>query len=278
MRVSELFETTAGWGDDAKKIEYAPRDVYSFDDAIELIKKHCSDAMWMLNKDQPIYRGSIGAAVSSHTSIADPSKTERRSTNTSNYYTLIFDTHPEMKDFPMRARSFIASTNYDRAHGYGNYEYNNVYVLIPFNNVKIGIVNSEDIWDTTVFLFGEHIDLVQLNEVFAHMDVEETQTGIIHFFESLSKDKDLFIHFIERLEKHCFHKRIDLSDKSIKEAQSDMKKYMLDAYSPKKTGLTWATTKNMDHDLDSEVWVGGKCLVIKYSYWRKLVTYYNTSD
>lgn len=268
MKVQELFEKAIN-----KTIEYKSIESINTSDTIEIIKKYASDALWMLKENRPIYRGSVQAfdKIASNVSIADPSKTKRKSSNTKNYYTLIFDNHPEMKDFPKRSRSFIASTDLDKALSYGGQDYDNLYVLIPFNGVKMGIVHSEDIWDLRIDLFGENWDLKRANTVFRNLGLTDNSFNeFIKYEKQINKPGGT-----SELLKKNFAATILGSKDDIDYYTENFLKHIFDAYSPKRIGLTVATTATMPHNLNSEVWIGGKCLVIKYNHWKNVVEKYN---
>lgn len=266
MKINELFETKKPGSEPVKYDVQLPGIKSNPEDGIELMKKHASDAMWMLETKRPIYRG-IGRKITDDISIADPSKSERVSSNTMNYYTIILDNHPEMKDFPKRSKSFIASTNIMRAAGYASDEYNQLYVLIPFNGVKIGIVPEEDIWDVTVNFLGQKIGIEEMNTSFDTLDVLSRSIDDIETFaEKIKNDTRRYVLFA-----HEF-KSSKITDYKLWNARQDLMKVIWDAYSPKHTRLTVETTATMDRTLpNNEVWIGGKCLCIRYLFWKNMV-------
>lgn len=113
--------------------------------AVELIKKNCFDIVKTYSKTKGrIYRGASGIDDYYDYQIVDPTKGKlRRSKNTRNYYTLLMDNLTPWNVYPKRSRSIVCSTNIHKASGYGN-----LYVVLPYNNAKIGVCPSEDIWDS----------------------------------------------------------------------------------------------------------------------------------
>ena len=102
---------------------------------------------YMAAKDKKaiIYRGVTGVRAIME---IDPKKgSPRRSANTLNFYTLWMDNYGTFKSFPKRSQSVICSTDFFKAQGYGM----NVYVLLPKNRSKIGVVKSRDIFDIGEF-------------------------------------------------------------------------------------------------------------------------------
>jgi len=273
MKVSELFETTKPG---TERIKYDVQ-LHKYDsdpkDGIALMKKYASDAMWMLEKNRPIYRGTnrwIGGP-GGEISIADPSKSERISSNTSNHYTVILDNHPEMKDFPKRSKSFIASTNYDRAFKFASGEVDNFFILIPFNGVKIGIVPKEDIWDLDIHFLGLYYNITGMNSTFIELGVlSKSIDDIKEYARKVKDNRRNYDEFVREF------RNSKITDDILWNARQDLMKVIWDAYSPKHTGLSCETTATMDRTLpNNEVWIGGKCLVIKYTFWEKMVNEYN---
>lgn len=262
MKIQELFETRK-YDSEPVKYDVQLHGIKSDPkDGIALMKKYASDAMWMLKKNRPIYRGTTKRIIND-VSIADPSKSERISSNTSNHYTIIFDNHPEMKDFPKRSKSFIASTNSGRSLEYAGVDIDRLYVLIPFNNVKIGIVPAEDIWDLTITFLGyKGYDIEEMNRVFDEFGIKSNS---IDDFKAFAKDlKD------DKREFKMF------KDETLRQVRKDFMKVIWDAYSPKRTGLTYETTATMDRTLpNNEVWIGGKCLCVRFWFWHNMIEEYN---
>lgn len=245
----------------------------SIDDAIDLLNTHCKNALWMLEKNRPIYRGEKGSNVSSkleNTGFAtvDTTSTERVSHNTSNYYTLILDNHPNRQHFPKRSRSYVATTNKNRAKSYGgfsgwagsNSSSDNIIIIIPFDRTKIGMVNMEDMWDTTVNLFHGHETIENWNSAFKNMGLSDTvwQTFLNMDTRLRRGDADAL-----KLFKKAFGGDGEGFEKKFIEG-------IYDAYSAKRTGHTCVTTATMPHMSSSEVWVGGKAMLISLQMWGKL--------
>jgi hypothetical protein len=107
------------------------------EEAINLIKQHCMG--YIKSKNSKIYRGTFN---SSSTFLGDSNLgKERKSANTSNYYTLYLDNAPEWKGYPKRSRSFICSTDKSNAQGFGS-----LYLVLPYDDANIGIVPTADLW------------------------------------------------------------------------------------------------------------------------------------
>ncbi len=253
-------------------------------DILEYLKKHCSDALWMLNtKSTRIYRGDSESNLGkSGYAYVDPSLTERASENTSNYYTEIFDNIPSMQKFPKRSRSFIASTDQTRASEYD--DDGNVIVLIPFNGVKIGSVENTDMWDTTINFFGKDKQIETLNSVFDNLIGSDSWESILEYDSKLkaadaeSNEDDVetakraaykLKRFYTLFPKWSYPKSIHL------QFLEEIKR----AYSPSETGFKVYTTKTLPKtDHESEVWVGGPCVALTVEALFEIMKAYNPGE
>lgn len=233
--------------------------------AIALLNAHCKNALWMLEENAPIYRGDTQVKFpNSGFMVVDTEATERKSENTTNFYTIILDNHPDRKNFPKRSRSFIASTDKDYASGYATWP-QEPYVIIPADDAKIGFVNNEDAWDTPIKLFGESSTIDRFNTKFDYMLKLRRSPVINDFYEF---DKLLKNSNPEALKS--FKTEFDLSNGEVKAFKDHFLDNIWKAYSAKSTGHTAHTTATMPHKSRSEVWVGGKVVLIKMNVWDKM--------
>jgi hypothetical protein len=250
------------------------------DDAISALNEHASDASWMLVDDLPLYRGELSGAISSklkNTGFAfvDPSKTSRsKSISTSDYYRTILDNTPSRKDFPKRANSMIASTDKTIAKGYSPQGLPPLRV-IPFNGVKIGVVNKPDMWNTKIqnFFNIESASIEDVNRIWKKIkDIDESDWSSFVQFDKRLKQKDP--DAIKQLRDALFIGWDFGRVKSSNKIQTEFPNFLEEidkAYSPESTGHTWYTTKNMPRDLDNtEVWIGGPVICISEEAWEKL--------
>jgi hypothetical protein len=240
-------------------------------EAIKLLNARCKDALWMLTENKPLYRGDDEAEKPVHKTgfaTVDPSKTVRKSQNTKNYYTLIFDNHPDMKQYPKRSRSFIATTEIENASGYGD----NAFVLIPYDGVKIGVVAAGDMWSHRISLFddefGDRIEAV--NSSFSRIPELKLATSWKDWEQFDKKLKHNDINAIKNFE-NAFGGFEDEEAIAFKRYYNGFLKEVFRAYSPYVLGFTCQTTKTLNHNLDSEVWVGGPCMLISESMWKKMI-------
>lgn len=162
-------------------------------EAVDLIKKHCKKS-WKAYADRKtyIYRGirSVGGPYL----YTDPTKGPPRvSANTLNFYTLWIDNDPTWKDFPKRSRSLICSNDFQGASGYGR-----VFLVFPYDNAKIGVCPSHDMWWS--FMKSEVEDLDDFNSAIAWI-IERLGLATYHEMKSLSFTYKAFLDLIKQVGK-----------------------------------------------------------------------------
>ena len=151
-----------------------------FDHIHALIKEHCMDAINGAKNHCQLFRGDKKTPYKS--GIYHPSSGERKSQNTSNYYTSLFDTNTENAAWPKRSKSFICSTSFDNAWSYsGETSRNQPFFVFPYDGVKIGNTQRSDIWNTRLHLpegFNGLQRLKSMNEFFAELLIRRLHHGI----------------------------------------------------------------------------------------------------
>ena len=241
-------------------------------DAVDIIKSKCSNIYKYYQKGlTAIYRGISGQTMPAL--FVDPSKGDLRvSANTTNYYTLLMDNLPSWKQYPKRSRSLICSTDIFNASSYGM-----DYMVFPYNGTKIGIVNSEDIWNTFKNLYLGANDLTMFNDILENiLNVANFNIGIgnsydtswnvlLKVIKNADKKKDIVLQSIEEeivelstykiyKEKKWIYKWLH-SDKSLVEVLNDEMDPSMHAFKLVKAG------NGLPYD--RELWVGGPCVLIR---------------
>ena len=254
-------------------VSKTPRYVdIEIDEAISILKDHCKNALWMIKENRPIFRGDPNVLFDvSKIKVVDTTKTKRASQNTTNFYTVIFDNHPGRKDFPKRSESFIGTTSRQYASDYGD-----PFVIIPYDTAKIGFVNSQDMWDTPVKIFGNHLDVRAANDMFRTIFGKSPYSSIsIEDFETFDKDlKDCDKFALIRFWLAFGKSRDGKETPEFKcggEYANNFLNEIWKAYSAESTGHEVFTTKTMPHKSSSEVWVGGNIVIISQDIWDKIV-------
>lgn len=124
-----------------------------------LAKKHCTHSIKAAIKGSFIYRGDRNDGIFFYgdgSMLTAP----RVSRNTSNYYTLWIDNHPDWSKYPRRSKSFICSTDQEYASGFGN----SVKIILPYDNVNIGVCSNHDFWGSFNDTLPDGTDMSDFND------------------------------------------------------------------------------------------------------------------
>ena len=121
-------------------IERSRGSVINKEEMIDILKKNCKEFLedFIETKKPKIFRG---LQQSEDYKLIKPSESIRTSKNTSNHYTLIVDNSIRWSEYPKRSKSLICTTEYNIAKNFGE-----VYIVIPFDNTKIGVCPESDFW------------------------------------------------------------------------------------------------------------------------------------
>lgn len=131
------------------------KEIKSPDEVENLIRTKCKTAWkaWR-NKRATIQRGT---PKSWNYMLSDPRQSKiRLSANTRSYMNLLVDNLPSWKGYPQRGKSLICTTFHQSARAYGR---GNAFVVLPFENAKIGVCNEMDFWLSFKMLraFGDDV-------------------------------------------------------------------------------------------------------------------------
>jgi len=238
---------------------YEPKGL---EEAIQIIKQKASDFIPFLTEGKFIWRGVSGqnsrtALIKTGAVVSDPTLTTRTSISSGNFYTMLLDSNPKRGHFPKRSASFIATTCPEIASGYGSTKVDGEdVVVIPFNGVKIGAVNNDDMWQTRIRLFGINRNIERFNHLFETLGLEPTVESFREF------DRLLKVRNVEA---------VGSFKKVFNNAQTECLDGFLDciwgAYSAEATEHTVFTTATMpsglfEKDCTSELWIGGPVILV----------------
>ena len=178
-----------------------------------------------------IYKGmtSCGPYI-----LSDPSKIQRESANTYNYYTVLFDNLPSWSEYPKRSKSLICTSELNIAFGYSDTKENGaLYIVIPKDNTKIGICPTYDIWDA----FDGKLDLIALNNKLHQGGVPVDYDSIISYLQNSAQFK-----------KYDINKVFD----------------------PNKNGFKLVTYGKVESLFlgNQEMWMSGECLLVNYDFYQ----------
>lgn len=232
------------------------------DKLVDIIEKKCKQSLWRIEENVPIFRGERNLPHGNF--LIDPSKTERKSSNTTNYYTLIFDNHPQMKNWPKRSRSLICTDSYENASGYGK-----VLVVIPLDSTKnIASVNSRDSWDAQVTLYNHTTGIPKWNRFFSELNLNQSDwSGWEKFDASLKTNNKLYSNF-KKCAYDVFGTLADIEDDDRENFLSDI----FTAYDPKVLGFSLHKLSDPSIDKHSEYWFSGPCVAMPIGVWDTLKT------
>lgn len=108
--------------------------------AMAEIQANCGQAILAARNGNQVFKGMEDDGEFFE---VDPKLYGRRSANTRNYYTTLFDNLESWKGYPKRSRSLICTTSSHIASGYGS-----VFLVIPFDGARFGVCPRNDIWSS----------------------------------------------------------------------------------------------------------------------------------
>jgi len=247
------------------------------------IKKITSNEFKSLNisldNDKKIYRGF--GDLDNGTYIINPNVINRKSANTTNYYTELINNLPLWKDFPKR--QMICTTNYFTAETFSDSL--SVFEIVPISNdTKIGICPTSDIWNSFKYMrnkFGlkMDIDLYYINELFEVIGLKDDYSDIItNFKERLidiynknytnlkisDYDFKFYDHDINKIMDEMYFKVFDI-EKIVKELKNKTSlEFLNDAFNPIKNDfklITYKNYKKLSNFENNEIWFDEKCII-----------------
>ncbi len=245
--------------------EKVPFSVHDLQKMQKFLSGDYSDAWYtFLKNGKSIWRGhKIGDKKAV---ISKPSTGSRKSQNTANYYTIIFDNSPYFKDYPKRSKSFICHSSINRAGDYATDD-RELCLVLPKNGSKIGICPQYDIWDTEVnflkykILLGDFYDTLDdfvSKELKSHT-LDELKDSI--GFGSLEE-------IIRYYAKNDIDLKLKLTNPKTKQYDIDLFfDYIFKQWEPEQTGFKLISTNQISSIPDEkEVWTDGDCLLLTYDY------------
>jgi len=256
-------------------------DIKSAKQIADILETHCAGSIWMLKHNTPFYRGDDSmerALAHDHYATLNSELTTRKSQNmTTNHYTVIMDNIPSRHDFPKRSKSIICTTDPLEAGNYGS----KPVQIIPFDSAKVGIANTNDIWNTPISflpnMFKFETAMNEVNSFYRHLGLEETWQDIKAFAHLLKTGDVRANKTLYKALANCsgflFNHYLDPKQESDKETldkiANDCSNHFIEllnnAYSPKKTGHEWHYGRDIPKDVvrrDTEVWIQGQMLVL----------------
>lgn len=263
--------------------------------ALEYMKEHCSESLWMLHAE-PLWRGmsveSAGYSTAAHVknvgwSVAS-APTGRRSANTFNFYTALIDSNPAMADYPKRSSSWICSTASETAHGFGSG--GRPFAVVPYDGAKIGVCSGSDLWNSKIQLIpgmGRPLRIQTVNffwvDLLADMKQDHCTTLTAKDINPSNVDEllgDVAAYMarasgVKVLINNLIHAGIISetdSDDFAKMEYTDFIANIQRAYSPESLGFTLCNPTSIQQFTkdDREVWTDSDIMIIRADVWDRM--------
>lgn len=225
------------------------KNAINIEEALKLIKENCSN----MDFSKPYWRGTKDNGDSY---IMDGSKGYRKSYDTGNYYTMLID-HFSDKGNPLRSKSIVCINNPGESYAerYADKHMGSYYAVFPYDNAKIGYVGDQDMWDIKVKLGKQTIKINELNKLYGHCDLnDENYNDFIKGLKSILLKEHVDV--IEARIHKLFDNEVD-----------NVEPYLKQAYN-QSIGFKYGTTKNIDNNNESEIWISGNCILIRHDLWK----------
>jgi hypothetical protein len=241
--------------------EHEPQDG---DQLLDTLRSHCMDALRSAQAGDFIYRGTRSELKSG---VYSPGTGERKSQNTSNFYTALLDTNPKNAAFPKRSKSFICSTRRTKAKQYA--DNGTLVTCFPFNGTKIGYADDDDFWGLQLNFdedFLTTIHIVDFNHFWDEIceDLGKSPEHIKSLDDAMNmlRDAPLTVVIKNLQRNHLLHGFDKVSGPSHLEIVNKFIDSLPDAYSYKRLGCKLITPDEFPSSVGSEVWFSGKCVVV----------------
>jgi hypothetical protein len=227
------------------------KNAINIEEALKLIKKHCS----IMDISKPYWRGTKDGGDAY---IIDGSKGYRKSYDTGNYYTLLID-HFTKPGNPLRSKSIVCINNPGKTYAkrYADMHMGNCYAVFPYDNAKIGFVGAQDMWDVNANIGKLTYSLNKLNKIYKACNLNDDSYGefVKGIKTILQKDKvDINENMIHRI----FESDVNNVEPYLKHAYNDS------------LNFKYGTTKTIDNNTESEIWISGNCVLIRYDIWKDI--------
>ena len=237
----------------------------SLEEAVEIFKKNNKS---YTGYRKHIFRGTRG--LFADFAYVRPSTSERKSANTTNYYTLLMSNLPAWEKYPKRNRSMICSTNFHNAKSYGG-EHDNLYHVFPKDGAKIGVCPENDIWWSFALPNKHRQDMQITNDYFEDIvraynelsgfDIsayEFTYDNLLQIFKFITENRKMFEYKLKE-QNYVFWEWINAYP------EMSFEKYINDIFlNPKfnRFQLVIYGPKFPELDYTHEVWTDADCLLV----------------
>lgn len=233
----------------------------NIEEAKNIFYEKCGD----MNINDPLWRGMRGTT---RCYILSGEHGNRKSINTTNYYTYIIDhfIKKEGNGYPLRSNSIICATNPMR-NNLGVYG-PKTYAIFPYNNVKIGLLPTHDIWRLSSDEENKY-RMLRLNNMYEEYGISDKS-----YEEFLSSLKEYINNYKEHEEDsmldHIGNDLIDIFGTDANKVEDKLEElYGIDNLKIK--FITNKDLKDIKND-KRELWISGKCLAIEKTIYEKMIS------
>ena len=224
------------------------------EDAFDYALKHCKEALKLGMK--PMVRGTFSDHSTAFV-LTPETADDRKSANTSNYYTKILDETLGVAGYSLRSRSVIFA-NWENLHT--AQDFGTVYAVLPVDGSKIGVCPFYDIFEVEIKIGGVQHGINIWNGEFELRDVPDRSFAkIVSGIEAtLTPDFDPEHHFKDDFKKIF--------------TPGKVKDQLLAAYDPKTLGFKLSTIAGIANLKGAhELWTSGKCIAIELDEYETLL-------
>lgn len=218
----------------------------TYDEVYEILKTHC---MKNLKNEDLLYRGM---RKSGDYLLAEGKKGNRKSIEVSNHYTKIIDEQlPKLSpDYPLRSQSLICCTGLSHARSFGN----QIYVVIPYDDVTVGVAQRYDIWYTKINIGHVNVDMYKLNNLWDDIGADDEFRSLEHLAKYIASE-------YKAMEKgHVPENKIFMD---MFDGIDDIKQNVIDAYNVKNMKFEFIKLHELNTSIAREIWFSGKAVLIK---------------
>lgn len=224
-----------------------PLDV---DKAKSLLTSKCSASVKQWKKGHKIYRKNSNIA-SKEAYFLEPGASHRESKYAAyNYYTEMINNHPMWSKYPEREIICSGGSGY-RAKWHNGTNNDALYYVFPYNNAKIAICPSDDIWTSFTEVFDK-FKIKNMNDFNREMFAMGVPTENWKEMKKYMKEKPY------------------VKDNWSEETDTDETLYdvITKTMDPNKNGFKLVSPGQykLTDNVDLEVWTDSKCVLIGYNY------------
>lgn len=239
MKINELITEA-----DKRSLKKVPDNL---DDIIQLLETNCSEALIALKKGKTCFKGLRDLSQPFYKT--DPKLKIRKSKNTKNYYTLLFDNLPSWSKYPKRSRSLICSNDRECCWSYGI-----PFLVLPYNGAKFGVSPDADIWHCFNNIGIKNLNL--FTKVISDCGIPDKKFDQLIFELRIGGEYNTSAKFKKA--------GLDLIGEAMKnnKTNQDLINKLNFLFNPDKNGFELANIKTIPTDYPSEIWTDSEAYLI----------------